>query len=128
MPLQDVEKIAALCPTEPLTVHVRASSYEYNNCVNWKYIILSIHRPPQEAVPLLTYGANNLEKEPSADGKEKIHLTKGSLLSEFDASPDDSDGETLSSIKRTAQISSSTSTDASLQLKKKMKKILDKKE
>ena len=128
MPLQDVEKIAAQCPAEPLTVHVRASSYEYNNCVNWKYIILSIHRPPQEAVPLLTYGASNLEKELSSDGKEKIHLTKRSLLSEFDASPDDSDGETLSSIKRTAQISSSTSTDASPQLKKKMKKILDKKE
>ena len=67
-------------------------------------------------------------REPSSHGKEKIHLTKRSLLSEFDASPDDSDGETLSSIKRTAQISSSTSTDASLQLKKKMKKILDKKE
>ena len=81
MPLQDVEKIAAQCPIKPLTVHVRASSYEYNNCVNWKYIILSIHRPPQEAVPLLTYGANNLEKEASSDGKEKIHLTKRSILS-----------------------------------------------
>ena len=76
MPLQDVEKIAAQCPIKPLTVHVRASSYEYNNCVNWKYIILSIHRPPQEKVPLLTFGANNLEKEALSDGKEKIHLTK----------------------------------------------------
>ena len=128
MPLQDVEKIAAQCLAEPLTVHVRASSYEYNNCVNWKYIILSIHRPPQKAVPLLTYGANNLEKEASSDGKEKIHLTKRTLFSEFDTLPDDSDGETLSSIKRAAQISSSTSADASLQLKKKMKKVLDKKE
>ena len=128
MALHDVEKIAAQCPTKPLTVHVRASSYEYNNCVNWKYIILSIHRPPQEAVPLLTYGPNNLEKEASSDGKEKIHLTKRSLFSEFDTLPDDSDGETLSSIKRIAQINSSTSVDAFFQLKKKIKKVLDKKE
>ena len=106
-------------------MHVRASSHEYNNCVNWKYIILSIHPPPEEQVPLLTFGANNLEKEASSDGKEKIHLTKRSLFSEFETLPDDSDGETLSSIKRAAQISSSTSADASLQLKKKMKKVVD---
>ena len=109
-------------------MHVRASSHEYNNCVNWKYIILSIHPPPEEQVPLLTFVANNLEKEASSDGKEKIHLTKRSILSEFDASPDDSDGETLSSIKRIAQINSSTSVDAFFQLKKKIKKVLDKKE
>ena len=61
-------------------------------------------------------------------GEKKVYSTKISLLSEFEASSKDLDGKTLSSIKRTAQISSCTSTDASLQLKKKMKKVLDKKE
>ncbi|KAF3438727.1 hypothetical protein FNV43_RR21491 [Rhamnella rubrinervis] len=126
--MQDVEKIVALCPTEPLTMHIRATSYEYNNCINWRYMVLSIDRPPQEAVPLLTYGVENLEKETSSDGKEKAHSTKRSLLLEFETSSDDSDAETLSSIKRTAQISSSISAKASLHLKKKMKKEVDKKE
>ena len=79
-------------------------------------------------MPLLTYGVDNLEKETLSHGKEKVHLIKKCFLSEFEASSGDSDGETLSSIKRTAQISSCTSANASLQLKKKMKKVLDKKE